>query len=73
MSDGDQVVQISAWATTFTAVCTACAEADAAEGSSGAAFAGRLDLDLRQGMFLCRRGHRVRVERAVQASAEAAA
>jgi hypothetical protein len=44
-------------------VCDACAELDAAAGWSASTFAGRLDLDLDHGMFLCRRGHPVRVER----------
>jgi hypothetical protein len=63
MSFDEQVVAISARATSFTVVCEACAELDAAEGYSGSTFAGRLDLDLRHGTFLCRRGHGVRVER----------
>lgn len=68
----DQVVQISARATSFTAVCGECADLDAAEGYSGATFAGRLDLDLRHGTFLCRRGHSVRVVRE-EVAGEAAA
>jgi hypothetical protein len=64
MNCREQVVVISARATSFTIVCELCAELDAAEGYSGSTFAGRLDLDLRRGTFLCRRGHSVRVERA---------
>jgi hypothetical protein len=64
MNDGGQVVLIAAAAASFTVACTLCVELDAAEGSSGSTFAGRLDLDLRHGVFLCRRGHSVRVERA---------
>jgi hypothetical protein len=64
MSDPGQVVVIAAAAASFTAACECCAELDAAEGSTGSTFAGRLDLDLRCGVFLCRRGHSVRVERA---------
>jgi hypothetical protein len=60
---GGQVVTISSRATSFTVVCELCSELDAAEGWSGRTFAGRLDLDLDDGMFLCRRGHSVRVER----------
>ena len=60
---GDQVVTIAPRATAFTVVCDACAELDAAAGWSASTFAGRLDLDLDHGMFLCRRGHPVRVER----------
>ena len=64
MNLGEQVVVISARATSFTVVCELCASLDAAEGYSGSTFAGRLDLDLRHGTFLCRRGHSVRIERA---------
>jgi len=64
MSDRRQVVLIAAAAASFTVACTLCAELDAAEGSTGSTFAGRLDLDLRHGVFLCRRGHSVRIERA---------
>jgi hypothetical protein len=60
---GEQVVSVSARATSFTAVCDACVELDAIAGWSGATFAGRLDLDLDRGTFLCRRGHSVRVLR----------
>ena len=59
-----QVITIAALATSFTAVCDRCAEIDAREGWSGSTFAGRLDLDLAAGIFLCRRGHQVRVVRA---------
>jgi len=72
MSIRDQVIAISARATSFTVVCDACAELNSADGFSGSTFAGRLDLDLDHGTFLCRRGHAVRVERAA-AAAEAAA
>jgi hypothetical protein len=64
MNLDEQVVVIAARATSFTIVCELCAELDAAEGYSGSTFAGRLDLDLRHGTFLCRCGHSVRVERA---------
>jgi hypothetical protein len=70
---GDQVVHIPARATSFTAVCNACAELDAADGYSGSAFAGRLDIDLDHGTFLCRRGHTVRVERSTASSSTEAA
>jgi hypothetical protein len=68
MSERGQLVVIAAAAVSFTAVCECCAELDAAEGSSGSTFAGRLDLDLERGVFLCRRGHSVRVERAAPAA-----
>ena len=64
MSEQAQVVVIAAAAASFTVVCAACTELDAAAGSTGSTFAGRLDLDLHDGMFLCRRGHSVLVERA---------
>jgi hypothetical protein len=64
MTEREQVVVIAALAASFTIACTRCFELDAAEGSSGSTFAGRLDLDLRDGTFLCRRGHTVHVERA---------
>ena len=60
---GGQVVTISSRATSFTVVCELCSDLDAAAGWSGSTFAGRLDLDLGHGTFLCRRGHSVRVER----------
>jgi hypothetical protein len=47
------VVRIEASATTFTAVCAEC----------GVAFAGRLDLDLTRGTFLCREGHATEIVR----------
>jgi hypothetical protein len=59
----EQVVVIAAAAASFTAVCADCAELDVAEGSTGSTFAGRLDLDLHHGTFLCRRGHSIQVAR----------
>ncbi len=62
----EQVVTISAVATTFTIVCEACAQDDASGyggGEHSATFAGRLDADLDGGVFLCRRGHTVTIER----------
>jgi hypothetical protein len=64
MSEREQVVVIAASAASFTVACERCAGLDAAASSTGSTFAGRLDLDLRRGVFLCRRGHSVRVERA---------
>lgn len=58
-----QIVVIPALAGSFTAVCERCAELDAREGWSGSTFAGRLDADLGEGVFLCRRGHHLRVQR----------
>jgi hypothetical protein len=67
---GGQVIQIAARATSFTAVCEACTGLDAGEGFSSSTFAGRLDLDLEHGTFLCRRGHTVRVERVSAAKSD---
>jgi len=71
----DQVVEIAPLATSFTAVCVECCDLNAAEGYSSSTFAGRLDLDLDRGTFLCRRGHTVQVIRAqpVAAAGDAAA
>jgi hypothetical protein len=72
MTYREQVVVVSPAAASFTIVCESCAELDAAEGYSGSTFAGRLDLDLDHGTFLCRRGHTVRVERRKSVRADAA-
>jgi hypothetical protein len=69
----EQVVQISPRATSFTAVCVECADLEGADGYLGAAFGGRLELDLQHATFLCRRGHSVRVERAPAEAGAAAA
>lgn len=60
----EQLVTLAARATSFTAVCAACARGGGTPSWAGATFAGRLDLDLAAGVFLCRNGHRIRVERA---------
>jgi hypothetical protein len=70
---GGQVVTISSRTTSFTVVCERCSEVDeggldeaggcTVVGYGGSTFAGRLDLDLGHGTFLCRRGHPVRIER----------
>ena len=73
MSLREQVVQISPRATSFTAVCVECADLEGPDGYAGATFAGRLELDLMHGTFLCRRGHSVRVERADAETGVAAA
>ena len=72
MVGGGQVVAIASRATSFTAVCELCAGLDAGAGWAGSTFAGRLDLDLDHGTFLCRRGHSVRVERAASRAGAAA-
>jgi len=69
--DPAQVLSISRTATAFTAVCEVCLGIDTAVGLSASRFAGRLDPDLEQGIFLCRRGHHVRVVRADPPAAEA--
>ena len=59
-----QVLAIARTATAFTAVCEVCVGIDAAVGLSASTFAGRLDPDLEEAVFLCRRGHQVGVVRA---------
>jgi len=63
-----QVVTIGVAATAFTAVCETCLRIDRAVGLSASKFAGRLDLDLAEGIFLCRRGHHVSVVRSAAAT-----
>ncbi len=58
-----QVIRIPSRAIAFTAVCDACVELDSVAGWTGSTFAGRLELDIDHGTFLCRRGHTIRVER----------
>jgi len=48
---------------TFSATCDAC----------GTTFAGRLDDDLDSGVFLCRFGHPITIERAAPADAPTSA
>ncbi|MGH2930899.1 MAG: hypothetical protein ACRDL8_22025, partial [Solirubrobacteraceae bacterium] len=62
-SEPVQVLSISPTATAFTAVCEVCLGIDTAVGLTASTFAGRLDLDLDEGIFLCRRGHQVSVVR----------
>jgi hypothetical protein len=49
-----QTVVIGAADATFTATCELCTTT----------FAGRLDEDLDEGVFLCREGHAIRIVRA---------
>ena len=63
MSEPVQVVAIGAGTTAFTAVCEVCVGIDTAVGLTASTFAGRLDLDLDEAVFLCRRGHQVSVVR----------
>ena len=62
-SEPVQVLTVSAATTAFTAVCEICLGIDTAVGFTASTFAGRLDLDLDEGVFLCRRGHQVSVVR----------
>jgi hypothetical protein len=75
MSDAPvQVLAIARSATAFTAVCEICLGIDTAVGLSASTFAGRLDPDLEEAVFLCRRGPQVSVIRAEPpAAAETAA
>jgi hypothetical protein len=69
--DLPQVLSISRTAIAFTAVCEVCLGIDTAVGLQASTFAGRLDPDLEEGIFLCRRGHHVRVVRVDAPAAEA--
>ncbi|HEY2542212.1 MAG TPA: hypothetical protein VGH92_04100 [Gaiellaceae bacterium] len=62
-SEPVQVLTVSGATTAFTAVCEICLGIDTAVGFTASTFAGRLDLDLDEGVFLCRRGHQVSVVR----------
>jgi hypothetical protein len=57
-----QRVVIGGADTTFSATCEAC----------GTAFAGRLDDDLAEGVFLCRDGHSILIVRAAADEGDAA-
>jgi len=57
-----QIVVIAAADTTFTAQCELCATT----------FAGRLDEDLDDGVFLCRSGHAITIVRSAPPEATAA-
>jgi hypothetical protein len=71
MSEPVQVVAIETAATSFTAVCEICLGIDKAVGLTASTFAGRLDADLEEGVFLCRRGHPVSIVRRVELPAAA--
>jgi hypothetical protein len=62
----EQVVLISARATSFTVVCSACAELVASEGYGAATVRGSLPIDRLHGTLECPRGHRLRLERALR-------
>ena len=72
MTEPVQVLTISRTATAFTAVCEICIGIDTAVGLSASTFAGRLDLDLEEAVFLCRRGHQVAIVRAAELPAAGA-
>jgi hypothetical protein len=55
-----QVVRIGADDVVFNAACDEC----------GTSFAGRLDDDLDEGVFLCRFGHAIRIVRVAAADEE---
>jgi hypothetical protein len=59
----EQVVRIRPDDVTFSAACEEC----------GTTFAGRLDEDLEEGVFLCRFGHAIRIVRAAADEPPAAA
>jgi hypothetical protein len=59
----EQVVWVSARATSFTVVCDACTRTIAVDGYGAATVQGELPLDLYRGTLECSRGHRLRLER----------
>ena len=62
----EQTVCIPARATSFTAVCEACASAQlASRGYVGSTVSATLPLSAPHGSVECGRGHRIRVVRAV--------
>ncbi len=72
MTEPFQVLVIRAHHDAFTAVCEVCLGIDTAVGLSASTFAGRLELDLDEAVFLCRRGHQVSIVRAADLPATAA-
>ncbi len=65
----EQTLYIPPRATSFTAVCDACAAAQVpSRGYLGATVHGTLRLDAEHGEVECPRGHRIRVLRALPAS-----
>ena len=59
----EQVVGISARATSFTVVCSACAQVVATQGYGAAAVRGWLPIDRLHATLVCPRGHRLHVKR----------
>jgi hypothetical protein len=65
----DQTLYIPPRATSFTAVCEACASSQLpSRGYVGATVEGRLSLERDHGSVTCPRGHAIRVLRALPAS-----
>jgi hypothetical protein len=65
----DQTLYIPPRATSFTAVCEACASSQLpSRGYLGATVEGRLPLEREHGSVTCPRGHEIRVLRALPAS-----
>jgi hypothetical protein len=65
----EQTLCIPPRATSFRAVCDACASVQlASRGYVGAVVEGRLPLDRDHGSVTCTRGHEIRVLRAVPAT-----
>jgi hypothetical protein len=66
----EQTICIPPRATSFIAVCEACAEHSLpSRGYLGSTVEGTLHLDSDQGTVTCRRGHAIRVLRAIPTSA----
>jgi hypothetical protein len=65
----EQTVYVPPRATAFRAVCERCLDGQlASRGYLGATVDGLLDLDRAEGSALCRRGHAIRVVRALPES-----
>jgi hypothetical protein len=65
----EQTLCIPPRATTFRAVCEACASSQLpSRGYVGAVVEGRLPLEKDHGHVTCPRGHEIRVQRALPAS-----
>ena len=59
----EQVVWISSRATSFTVVCSACAQLVASDGYGAATVHGSLAMEKIRGTLECPRGHHLRIER----------
>jgi hypothetical protein len=66
----EQTLCIPPRATTFRAVCEACASAQLpSRGYVGSTVDGRLPLEATRGSLVCPRGHRIRIVRATPEAA----